>query len=320
MTVNHVEDVRLRQLLAHPPVLGQTSLDSVADEVVAGFGAGPTATQIAVGRATAGRVALVPQQRRGDRPAIVDLADDVRVGDHDVVQELLAELPRPVEPLDPSKLNGGLVHLHDEHRQPPVLGHLPVRACQADGVGRPESPGAPHLRPVDHPLVTAAGGPRQATGQVRASRRFRQELGPVLVTAQHRRDVTLPLFLGPVVEQRGAENRQRGDVETQRHLITRRLVRESLLVRRGKTPAAVLFGERDPRVAGVEQPPLQLTGEVTLLVPFEPVALADALRQRSQVLLEPHPRPEQELFNVDHDQEASTSLRGWSRYEAIRSR
>jgi hypothetical protein len=37
------------------------------------------------------RAALVDQHRLGHRPAVVDLPDDVGVGDHDVIECLLAE-------------------------------------------------------------------------------------------------------------------------------------------------------------------------------------------------------------------------------------
>ena len=76
-----------------------TSFDAAGVERAVGT-LGEVVAPAHVGRPAADRVALVREQRERDGPAVVHLADD-RVGrEPDVVEELLAELERPVDLLD----------------------------------------------------------------------------------------------------------------------------------------------------------------------------------------------------------------------------
>jgi hypothetical protein len=83
------------------------------------------------------------QHRPGDSPPLVHLADDVVVGQLDVIEELLAELGTAVDLAERLNLYAWLVDFDGEPRQAPVLRDVPVSPGQAEaviGVVRPTRP------------------------------------------------------------------------------------------------------------------------------------------------------------------------------------
>jgi hypothetical protein len=124
-----------------------------------------------VGRPT-GHRAFVVHPAGADRPPGVHLSHPVAVGHPDVGQELLAELPGPVEHLDALDLDRRLVQGKDEHRQPPVLGDVPVGPGQAQAPVGPPGSRRPDLRPVEHPFFAVAYGRGLSAGGVGTASRF----------------------------------------------------------------------------------------------------------------------------------------------------
>ena len=101
--LHDVEHVRLGDELACDRVVGGAAGrdDLHAAGVERAVGAlGEVVATAHVGRAAADRVALVREQRQRDGPAVVHLADDGVGREPHVVEELLAELERPVDLLD----------------------------------------------------------------------------------------------------------------------------------------------------------------------------------------------------------------------------
>ena len=111
------------------------------------------------------------------------------------------------------QLDAGLVDLDDEHAEPTVLGHVPVRAQQTQAVvGEPRAR-RPDLGAVHDPLVAVAHRGRQRAGHVRATTGLGQELHPDLLALEDRRDVPLLLLLGAELEQHRRAGHERRHLE-----------------------------------------------------------------------------------------------------------
>ncbi len=226
------------------------------------------------------------------------------VGDRDqhVVEVLLTELGRAVDHLDPLHLDTGLVDLQDEHGQALVLGHARVRPGQAERVVGPERTRTPDLRPVEDEDVAVPGGRGDQAGQIGAATGLGEELHPQLVTPKDGRDVAKLLLFGPEIEDGGGQDGQRGDVEGGGHLVAHRLLGERPLVGAGQTLASVLGRVADPRVAPVEQEPLELAGPHGHLVLLGQVPVVHPLGQTRHIPGQPGPRTEPvglQLLGVD---------------------
>ncbi len=193
--------------------------------------------------------ALVEHPADADRPAVVDVADAIGVGDADVGHELLAELLRAVQHLDAVDLDARLVDREHEHREAAVLRHVPVRPGQAQAPVGPPRAGGPDLRAVEHPLVAVADGGGQRAGHVRAAARLGQELHPDLLALEDGGEVAQLLLLGAELEQDGGARRERRRLEPGRVLVAGQLLVERPLVRRGQALAAVLGRDADARRA-----------------------------------------------------------------------
>ncbi len=149
--------------------------------------------------------ALVEHPADADGPAVVHLTDPVVVRHLHVGHELLAELLRPVQHLDPVDLDAGLADREHEDGEAPVLRHVPVGPGEAEPPVRPPGAGRPDLRAVEHPLVAVAYGGGLGAGDVRSAAGLREELHPELLAPQDRREVPELLLLGPELEDdRGA--------------------------------------------------------------------------------------------------------------------
>ena len=112
------------------------------------------------------------------RPALVDLADDVVVGELDVVEELLAELGVAVDLTDRPHGHARRVGGHREPGEPAVLRHVPIGARQAHAVVGVVRAAAPDLRAVEDPAIAVAGRTRRDARQVGARARLGEELAP----------------------------------------------------------------------------------------------------------------------------------------------
>ena len=112
------------------------------------------------------RHALVEHPTGAHRPAVVHLAESVGVRDAEVGEELLAELLRAAEHLDPAYLDAGLVDREHEHGETAVLRHVPVGARQTQPPVGPPRTRRPHLGAVHHPFVAVAGRRRERAGDI----------------------------------------------------------------------------------------------------------------------------------------------------------
>jgi hypothetical protein len=224
-------------------------------------------------------------------------ADHGVVTEFEVVEELLAELHRPVDLFDATQRNSGAVDRHHEHRQALVLGHVPIGTGQHQAVVGGERAGAPCLGAVDHPLVADAVGPGDDTGEIRSATGFRQQLHEHFITAQRGGDVREFLCLTAHVEDRRAADGERRDVENERHLVAGRLGVERLLVFVPQAAPAVLRRKADPREPTVVEDALKVAGPL-------PGGVAAVLERGWirrvdpwHVLRQPGPCPCSELLN-----------------------
>ncbi len=230
-------------------------------------------------------------------PALVHLADHRVVIEFEVVEELLAELDRPVDLLDPAQGDAGAVDGHQEHRQALVLGYVPVRASQQQPVVRRESTCAPGLCAVDHPLVADVIGPGDDAGKVRTAAGFRQQLHEHFLAAQRARNVLALLLFAAGVEDRRCADRERRRVEDHRHFIVARLGVECLLVRDGQAETAVVPRKADTRESAFVELLLKLAGatpgRILAAIVIRWIGRVDA----RHVLRQPHPGARGEFFD-----------------------
>ncbi len=214
---------------------------------------------------------------------------------------------------DAPQRDSGMNDRDQEHRQPVVLGHIPVSAGQTQPVVGGKGTGAPRLCAVDHPAIALAVGAGEHTGQVRSPAGFTQQLHQHLVAAQRRRDVLLLLLLAAGVEQRRATDRERRRVEDQRHLVISAFLVERLLILVIQTQPTVFAGKADTGETAVVEPLLQFPGSL-------PRALVVAMRGRRggrvdarHVLGQPNPGPGAELLDgLGHHADLAASFQAYT--------
>ena len=122
-------------------------------------------------------------------------------------------------------------------------------------------------------FVVGAVGAGDDPGQIRPAAGLRQQLAQDLLAADGRADPIALLGLGTHVQQRRRADRERRDVEDQRHLVVAADRVERLLIREIQSQTAVFTREADTGEAAGVQPLLQLGGPV-------PAALLGAHRER----------------------------------------
>ena len=106
-----------------------------------------------------GRLAPLEAERGvGDRPAVVEAADDVVLRAAGVGEEHLVELGGAVGLRDGPHLDAGLLHRHEQVRDARVLRRVGVGAGEQEAVVGELGLGGPHLLAVDHPLVAVEHG------------------------------------------------------------------------------------------------------------------------------------------------------------------
>jgi hypothetical protein len=180
-----VVDVRPSDRLAGDGVLQAPDATSELDEV------GCDAAGLARREVGVTGAAFVHEHRLGDGPPAVDLADEVLVGDDDVVEELLAELGVTVDLSDLADRDARCVRRDREPREAAVLRRVPVGPGETHRPVGVVGAAGPDLRAGDPPHVAVADGARADAGEVGARFRLRVELAPDLFPGEDLGDVSL---------------------------------------------------------------------------------------------------------------------------------
>src|SRR6185312_6129656 len=126
----------------------------------------------------AGADALLAEQRRADRPAFADLAEDIADRHHDIVEEHLAELVIARESDDTARRHAGRLGI-DEHQRDriPRLWIAAGAHEQIEPIGIMRA-GGPDLVAVDDELVALDHGFGAETAQIGARARLGIALRP----------------------------------------------------------------------------------------------------------------------------------------------
>ena len=102
---------------------------------------------------------LTGQGGVGDPPAVVDLADPLRVGHPGAVEEHLVEVDLAADVAQRPDVDPGLVHVDEEVGDAAALRDVGVGARQQHREVGEEAPGGPDLLAGDDPLVAVAHRP-----------------------------------------------------------------------------------------------------------------------------------------------------------------
>jgi hypothetical protein len=148
-----------------------------------------------------GHAPLEGEGRRGDPPAVADLADDEITLGTGAVEEDLVELGRAGELPDRPDRDTGLAHRNQQIGQaggPPRTGLCPGQHEAPVGhVGQ----GCPHLLAGHHPLVAVEGGRGGDGRQVRSGARLGVTLAPEFGRRGDRRQEPPSLLRGAQRDQ-----------------------------------------------------------------------------------------------------------------------
>src|SRR5947208_1048304 len=274
-----------RELLGGPDELGEG--DRVARDAAEGAGA-----------------ALVAERGLRNLPPLVEAADEVpllgaRVGHEDLREERGAG-----DLLERTHLDAWLAHVEEHARDALVLGRLRVGAREQDPPVGDRPARGPDLLAVDEEVVALVLGARLEAREVRAGVGLRVELAPDLLGREHLLQVALLLPVGPVDDDRRADEADPEPVDRRRRADPRHLVLDDRLLHRRGGPAAVLRRPQHSHVARLVEPPVPRLARVEGLQ----VVLGD-------VCLEPAPDafPEGEVFGGwVQIHRAASSLWGWT--------
>ena len=152
--------------------------------------------------------ALVLQEALGDRPAFVEAADQVLLLGNGVVEEGLAEGRGAGDQADGPHGDAGLMHGEEHEADALVLGHVRIRAHQAENPVGVVGAGGPDLLAIDDEVIAVVFGASAQRRQIRAGTRFRIALAPPHFAASDFRQVAGLLFVGAVFQKRGADHRR----------------------------------------------------------------------------------------------------------------
>ena len=119
------------------------------------------------------RAALVGERAHRDPPAVVQLADEVRLRHDDVGEEHLGELGSARDVAQRPDLDAGRVEVDDQHRDALVLRHVGIGADVAEALRRDHGVARPDLLPVDDEAVAVVHGPGRQVGEVATRRSAR---------------------------------------------------------------------------------------------------------------------------------------------------
>ena len=146
--------------------------------------------RLAVARHVAelGRFALVAHDGHRQRPTLARLADHVGGRHARAVEQHLAELAGdPVDHLERTLLDAGLVHRHRERGDALVLRHVGIGAGEQQAPVGDVGVAGPDLVPVDDVLVAVAHRARAQRREVGAGVGFAEALAPAVAPADQRR-------------------------------------------------------------------------------------------------------------------------------------
>src|SRR6266540_6392851 len=143
------------------------------------------------------------QRRAGDPPTVTDRADALRVRHSRAIEEHLVEVLFTGDVAQRSDLDPPLVQIEQEVGDALALGHIGVGASEQHGEVGAVRPRRPHLLPVHDPLVAVAHRTRREGSQIRARTGLAEQLAPLLLVADDRRQEAAALLLGAVRVQRG---------------------------------------------------------------------------------------------------------------------
>src|SRR5262249_26892316 len=129
--------------------------------------------------------ALVRQCGERDLPAPVDLADDVRPGNADGVEEDLAELRRAGELAEGADADPGALHVQDEVGEAAVLREGGVGAGEEGAAARDLRVARPDLLPGDDEVVAVELGARPHGREIAARVGLAEELTPDLLAREN---------------------------------------------------------------------------------------------------------------------------------------
>ncbi len=151
--------------------------------------------------------ALERQKVHGDGPAVAFVSQGAVEGDHDVVEEDLAELLHPVHRSKGLDGDAGRIHV-DEQRGDAAMGGV-GRACSREEHAplRVLGEARPDLLPAYAPSVVGLRGPAGQRGEVATGAGFGESLAPGLVAPQKARH-----------HGRGQVGRREGDHRRRQHL------------------------------------------------------------------------------------------------------
>ncbi len=197
------------------------------------------------------REALVHQRGQAHLPAVVDLAEHLRLVHAHVVEEDLVELRVAGDLLERLHRHAGRLHVEQEVRDALVLRRVGIGAREQHHPVGDVRERRPHLLAVDHVVVAVLHRPRLQRGQVGAGVRLGVALAPDLLAGEDLRGIPLLLRLGPVRDDRGPGHADAEDVEHRRRLRDRHLLVQDHLLHEREALAAVLLRPREPDEAGV---------------------------------------------------------------------
>ena len=163
------------------------------------------ADHVAAGAAARNHLAFVAEEIFGDVPAAVDLADELRLGHFDIVEEGFAE--GRIARNQQDRLGRDALALHVEEHEGDAL--IFVRLVGADEAEDPVGLvgiAGPDLRSVDDPVIALVLAEGLQGDEVAARAGFRIALAPADFTARDLVQIMDLLLFGPEFEQRGAEH------------------------------------------------------------------------------------------------------------------
>ncbi|MGC0398060.1 hypothetical protein RKD27_000704 [Streptomyces sp. SAI-126] len=208
--------------------------------------------------AAAGGGPLEGEGGGGDLPALARPPDPQCVRDPYAAEEDLVEGGAAAHLPDGAHLHSGGVHRDQEGGDAGLFHDVRVGAGEQEPVVGELGSRGPHLLAVDHPHVAVATGAGAQGREVGSRAGFAEELAGEPVGAQERAGVLLALLVRSE-QGDGHPDQAHGDADQlggRRHLERGLLLGEERRMRGGQARAALVDGERQRLVAGVEAGPL----------------------------------------------------------------
>src|SRR5215211_3578141 len=196
-----------------------------------------------------GGAALVTERVHRDLPAVAELAEEVRLGNDDVVEEQLAELGVAGDLRHRPQLDARRAHVDEQHRDLAVLRLGVVRARQHAAPAGELPPRDPGLLPADHERLAPLLRSRSQRREVRPGVGLREALAPDLLGSEDRGDVATALRVGAEAQQRRPQHVEADDVGELRGSRCRQLLVDHDLLGHRASAAAELQRPGSPDVA-----------------------------------------------------------------------